>query len=314
MTCRLEDSAYDYRISADAFAASPLEGGFERLDVAGGHDVRRLIEGATRSPVSQSALRSFLKAEAPLEQVHRLSDPAVRDRVAGLVQRRSAVIWRRPRRLGSSSWEGATEDVAEEASPEPTLAQAAPAAPAAPASPGAVRCSDAWAAVDAETRAVLARGGDADPATRNRHISAAYAQLYRRESSLTWGGLAAIVSRQAGCAMQDAKEMAESWRPGFAGPDDAEVAYRALADTNELIFEDVYPPMRFYERHGMSEDRSGAPARGPAARACRADYQTEPYERLSRGTPEGIRSGADQVARYEQIDIVQAQIYRRPGR
>ncbi len=219
MTYRLEDFAYDYRITTGASASRAPSDGFERVGVAGGHEVRRVIEGASRSHGPRSALRSLLKSEAPLEQVHRLSDRDVRERAVGLVSRRSAVMWRKPRRTGSSAV-GAPRGAPELADSGPaadalTLAQAAPAAPAVP---GPLRCGDAWAAIDAEVEAVLAHGGDADPITRNRHISAAYAQLYRREPSLTWGGLAAIVSRQAGCAMDDAKEMADSWRPGPTTP------------------------------------------------------------------------------------------------
>ena len=308
MTCRLEDSAYDYLVRVGVLAATPpLESGFERLDVAGEPEVRRLIERCARSGGSQGALRSLLKAEAPSEPVHRLSDPAVRDRVAALVARSPSAVWRRSRQLGTAGVGGALPSALDPDAPDlgagaPTLAQA----PAA--TPGPVRCGDAWSAINAETQAVLARGGDADPLTRNRHISAAYARLYQREPSLTWGGLAAVVSRQAGCAMAEAKEVADS-RWGWAGGDDAAVAYRALADTNELIFEDVYPPMRFYEQHGMAGiDRCGdARPGGPVPRSLK-----DAMRQIDTGTPAGIRAGADRIARYEQIDIVQDQIYSDP--
>ncbi len=223
---------------------------------------------------------------------------------------------------GAHTVEAARVPLADNAPPaqDAGTAVAPEARPPLPLLPGAVPCGDAWAAVNLETLRILNEGGDADLVERNRHISATYASLYQRRPELRWSGLAAITSTNAGCAMREAREMADAWRPGFAGPDDAAVAYRGLADTNELVFAEIYPVMRFYDRFGMEGVRKCGAARPPEPLSARSDRVRPPphrgiprglaraLESVSRGGS-GVRRGANRIAVHEQVDMVQNQIY-----
>jgi hypothetical protein len=234
---------------------------------------------------------------------------------------------------------GAARVPAAAPAPEPPAAASPPSAAPPPMLPGAVTCGEAWAAVNGETQRILARGGDADPIERNRHITAAYAELYQRNPRLEWSGLAAIVSRQGGCAMEHARdtmgpvnydfyyrrqgrpyigEQPPVYGPRAAG---AMTAYNGLADTNEAIFGSIYPVMRFYDRHGMEGMRrcgSAQPAepltRTRDGRALPKGQGTEPalFEALSlidSDDPLRIQEGSARIARYEQGRIVQNLIY-----
>lgn len=162
-------------------------------------------------------------------------------------------------------------------------------------------CADRWRDVDAE--AAQAVKSD-DPLERNKKISTAYAGMNLRRPDLQWIGLAAVVSRQAGCAMQYADEKGNNWNPLVSTP--AKVAKQALAETNKLIFSDIYPAMRFYERFG-----------GTALDACKDERPSgEPVPtqllQATRAIDAGDTQGAsDQIAIYEQKTIVQTRIYNR---
>lgn len=225
--------------------------------------------------------------------------------------------------------------------PEPRAAASPPSA-APPMLPGAVPCGQAWESVNNETRRILAQGGDADPIERNRHITAAYAELYQRNPRLEWSGLAAIVSRHGGCAMEHARdtmgpvnydfyyrrqarpywgEQPPVYGPRAAG---AMTAYNGLADTNEAIFSSIYPVMRFYDRHGMegmrrcgSAQPAGSLTRTRDGRALPKGQGTEPalvsaLNLIDSGVPARVREGSAQIAGYEQRRIVQDLIYADP--
>jgi hypothetical protein len=115
-------------------------------------------------------------------------------------------------------------------------------------------CAKSWAAVDAEVKAVLDHGTDADPIERNKYISAAYARLYRANPNLRWAGLAAIVSVQGGCAMKEAKAARSSVFGGDSyafSAGDAKFLLETLGKANRAIFEDVYPSLLFYQKFGI---------------------------------------------------------------
>ncbi len=160
-------------------------------------------------------------------------------------------------------------------------------------------CEQAWKDVEDETRRIAA---SSNPNERNRKISAAYAAMSLRRPDMEWIGLAAIVSRQAGCAMDHADQAMKSPIPLVSGP--AGVAKDALGQTNRLIFTDIYPVMRFYEKHGADslerckDQRPGGqpvpPALIKAAKAIDAG---------------DLKTASDLIANYEQKDIVQSRIY-----
>lgn len=168
-------------------------------------------------------------------------------------------------------------------------------------------CAEAWASVDREVRVATA------PLTaevRNRNISAAYAEMNLRRPDMQWIGLAAVVSRQAGCAMEDAdRSMAN---PVSIGP--AMIAKSALAETNLLIFTDIYPVMRFYERFGIDALKRCRAARQPPGDVPKELMRAvEDQEAARKGDARKMKDAADEIARYEQIEIVQARIYNKPA-
>jgi hypothetical protein len=71
-----------------------------------------------------------------------------------------------------------------------------------------------------------------NPARCNRAISAAYASLYLGRGSLRWAGMASFVSNHVGCSIRSRfRGFCTRW---------------FLALGNRLVFEDVYPALRFY--------------------------------------------------------------------
>ena len=160
-------------------------------------------------------------------------------------------------------------------------------------------CAEKWRDVEAETAQAVQ---SADPLVRNRKISAAYASMNIRRPDMQWIGLASIVSRQAGCAMEYADDKAQSWNPLVSDP--ASVAKQALAETNKLIYQDMYPVMRFFEKHGAAELESCQSAR-PSGKAIDPQLMGA-AKAIARGD---VRTASDAIANYEQTDIVQTQIY-----
>jgi hypothetical protein len=178
-----------------------------------------------------------------------------------------------------------------------------------------ISCAAAWARVNDDVQRVLMKGGDADPLERNRHISKAYAEMYQRQPQLRWIGLASIVSRQAGCAMEKAKDKSGSWIPWVSDP--AGTAFNALADTNKTIFSDIYPAMRFYELYGMAGVERCGKANGNRipSEILKALWLLDKGRKLLADDPDNgrgkayLRYAADKIAEYEQAGIVEEQIY-----
>ncbi|HLL55529.1 MAG TPA: DUF2515 family protein [Myxococcaceae bacterium] len=165
-------------------------------------------------------------------------------------------------------------------------------------SPPPVDCKSAWDQIEKETNEILK---DPDPIKRNKQISKAYAQLYNEKPQLEWSGLASIVSRQAGCAMQNAKSRTSQW----IGGDDAKVAYDALAKGNKTIFEDIYPNMRFYAKYGMEGIRKCGNTEGHSV----PDELKAAFDLVEKGKN---RKAADAIAEYEQQTVIQDKVYSDP--
>jgi hypothetical protein len=190
-------------------------------------------------------------------------------------------------------------------------------------------CAGGWNAVNAERDRVLRSGGPNDNAIqRNGAISAAYAQYAQRNPANEWAGIASIVSRQARCAMEHARdtmgplnydyyyrqvpEMSRDM-PVFPPPAPtpgpvalgAMGAYDALAETNTVIFSDIYPVLRFDEVYGADAlDRCAARRPdGPVNRVVRQALRQSTSPNL------GLRAEAGvQLANYEQREIVQSRV------
>lgn len=161
-------------------------------------------------------------------------------------------------------------------------------------------CEDLWKAIDKEVQPI--RNID-NPIRRNSKISAAYANFYQRKPEYEWIGLAAIVSRQAGCAMNEAKAKVDS--DDWFGKDDAQAAFEGLGEANKLIFSNIYPVIRFAELNG-----------GKRLKECKESggrhippQLIDAVEQIEKGTPEGRKAGADLIAEVEQRTVVQDQVY-----
>ena len=163
-------------------------------------------------------------------------------------------------------------------------------------------CAAMWGEIDKEVKATTSSN---DPFERNRKISAAYAGMYERRPDYQWIGLASVVSRQAGCAMVEAKGASSSILPMKSGP--AATAFDALQKTNKSIYEDIYPGMRFAEKYGLAKLKQCNT--GPDGKPKVAPKVMDALEDIEKGTPESLRGAADKIANYEQRDIVQDRIY-----
>ncbi len=193
-------------------------------------------------------------------------------------------------------------------------------------------CGGGWGAVNVERDRVLAAGGPADDAIgRNGAISAVYARYYERNPSNQWAGLAAIVSRQAGCAMAHARETMEpvnhdyyyrqlpamrrdvpAFPPPAPTPDPvalgAMTAYDGLATTNRVIFADLYPVLRFEEEYGADALGRCGPGRPGSA----VDpVVTTAVRRLRDPDPRVRELGGGALADYEQRRVVQRRVVQR---
>ncbi len=163
-------------------------------------------------------------------------------------------------------------------------------------------CQQLWDQVNKETKDIV---DTSDPLQRNTKITSAYAKLNQENpEKMQWAGLAAIVSRQAGCAMQVA-DNANIVAKITGYPQDA---HDALVDGNKAIFSDIYPPLRFYQINGLEKLKQcpSTDAKGDK----RYSQQILPaLELIDTGDPEFVRLGSDKIAEYEQKDIIQDKVY-----
>ncbi|CBJ81772.1 hypothetical protein XBJ2_1380013 [Xenorhabdus bovienii str. Jollieti] len=72
-------------------------------------------------------------------------------------------------------------------------------------------CECVWRRYQKEAEDIVAPGGKliADPKERNKRINAAYAKLWLNDNRFQWAGLAAFASKQVGCGLLHASEMAK---------------------------------------------------------------------------------------------------------
>lgn len=163
-------------------------------------------------------------------------------------------------------------------------------------------CSALWDDANKQTHDI---SSISQPQDRNKKISAAYAQLYQQDHKLAWVGLASIVSRQAGCAMTLAKDASGSWIPMKSGP--AGTAYKALGETNQEIFADIYPVALFYEKNGLQKLKDCAVDEKGVRHA--SPKLVDGLTKIDKGDPASVREGSDEIANYEQRDVIQDKIY-----
>ncbi|WP_275371333.1 DUF2515 family protein [Xenorhabdus bovienii] len=72
-------------------------------------------------------------------------------------------------------------------------------------------CECVWRRYQKEAEDIVAPGGKliADPKERNKRINAAYASLWLNDNRFQWAGLASFASKQVGCGLLHASDMAE---------------------------------------------------------------------------------------------------------
>jgi hypothetical protein len=190
-----------------------------------------------------------------------------------------------------------------------------------------------WKRVNDETNAILGPP-NSDPEERNRRISAAYARMFEEKPSYRWIGLAAIVSRQAGCAMRDAgntireaesalardeQVLINGWAGEGAGGigldmairsrqlSSAQTAREALGVANREIFSDIYPMVRAVQLYGYDAVEK---CQRTADGTQRVPTKLLPALRgLESPDPAVQRAAADQLAAYEQRDVIQSRVY-----
>ncbi len=170
-----------------------------------------------------------------------------------------------------------------------------------PVGGGNLDCQKMWDEIMKETNDILSHGGDADPITRNRHISAAYAKMYQAHPELKWAGMGAFVSANAGCAMQHAEGMNNWYDPRQF---DARNVRDGLAAGNKAIFSDIYPLFAFYAKYGneafqacSNQQYKGAPKVAPEMK--------EAFNLFAKGGQENIDKATMLVAVQEQTVTLQ---------
>ena len=157
-------------------------------------------------------------------------------------------------------------------------------------------CTMVWQSIDDQVEELLKIE---DPIVRNQAFNAAYAQLYLEEPALQWSGVVAFASKQVGCGMRDAKALMNDGIPDLEMPD---VVYRTLAEGNKLIFKETYPVLKFYHEHGMEKLRQCIKDRQPFVE----EEFLRGFEAVAKGE---LETGARQMLKYEQIDILQDSVY-----
>lgn len=205
-------------------------------------------------------------------------------------------------------------------------------------------CKAGWDRVYQEVDKV---DGIEDVMERNKAISASYAELYIAAPELTWAGTAAFASKQVGCAMSDAQVVNMASDPlGFlagaalsrsgmseslsvigrlkraskllamstgAGATLAGVAYgsdvvlETLADGNLAVYDELYPPLRFYQQNKgvlnnkqileCMTEKPGAPVDQQILSGLQQVMQDDPV------------SGALTMLKHEQEDTLQKAVY-----
>jgi hypothetical protein len=190
-----------------------------------------------------------------------------------------------------------------------------------------------------------------DPIVRNRRINAAYAQLWLDDHRFQWAGLAAFASKQVGCGMLNAAEMIgksnrqrdayQQWGktssalerlspyasprmpvPDQASGEGARKVYEMLAMGNTALFLDIWPLHKFYKEFGLKRFERCLPERALLSGsvvwpiADRVPFGTVKDE-IRRGFSAidagNFTEGVAQLARHEQLNILQTAMYDDPN-
>ncbi len=208
-------------------------------------------------------------------------------------------------------------------------------------------CIDCWRFYQKQAEAIVSVD---DPVARNRRINAAYAQLWLDDRRFQWAGLAAFASKQVGCGLLNAAEMIQKsngqrdayqqWSKTssplerlspYASPrmpisdqasgGGARKVYEMLAKGNTALFLDVWPLHMFYKKFGLQRFERCLPERAllsgsvnwPIADSVRFGVSTPELQRGFNAIDAGnIASGVEQLARHEQLNILQPAMYNDP--
>ncbi|MCG7509246.1 DUF2515 family protein [Mesorhizobium retamae] len=163
-------------------------------------------------------------------------------------------------------------------------------------------CKQRIEAIERETNAITAIE---DPIERNKAITAAYDKLAREDPSNRWIKLASIVSVQGGCSMKLVRSLDPDVIAGLdpdpmngTGLDPWYNMYQALGDANKAIFRDIYPFAAFRARHGYEQMKKCYAAE---KKNLPPEIQ-KAFQEIDNGN---LRAGADNIAMFEQMKIVQ---------
>ena len=190
-------------------------------------------------------------------------------------------------------------------------------------------CAALWKKYDDEAKAIIAPAGG-DHQLRNKIISGAYSKLYLSDPCFVWAGLAGYASKQVGCALATAKTLSKvgygiggvGVGTGIAAPPGVAVAaatratagymFNMLGEGNRDLFLDVYPQHRFFQEQGFAKMALCAGERRPKGKEMSAEAllgfkALDDYKRT--GDKKYLRVSLDQIARHEQINILQPKIY-----
>jgi hypothetical protein len=209
-------------------------------------------------------------------------------------------------------------------------------------------CINCWRFFQKKAEAIVSVD---DPLARNRRINAAYAQLWLDDHRFQWAGLAAFASKQFGCGLLNAAEMIgksnrqrdayQQWdkssvslerlspyaSPRMPVPDQvfgegARKVYEMLAKGNTALFLDIWPLHMFYKEFGLSRFKECFPER----KMLRGSVVWPIGDKVLFGEerPEILRGfgaidvgnlteGVAQLARHEQLNILQPAMYDDPG-
>jgi len=209
-------------------------------------------------------------------------------------------------------------------------------------------CINCWRVYQKRAEAIVAVD---DPIVRNRRINAAYAQLWLDDHRFQWAGLAAFASKQVGCGLLNAAEMIgksnrqrdayQQWErtssplerlspfasprmpvPDQASGEGAQKVYEMLAKGNAALFLDIWPLHMFYKEFGLQRFERCLVERAQLSRsvvwpiADRVPFGTVKDE-IRRGFSAidagDLTEGVAQLARHEQLNILQPAMYDDPG-
>lgn len=175
-----------------------------------------------------------------------------------------------------------------------------------PAPPKQKSCAELWNDYEGEAQKILDAAGD-DVMKRNKIINGAYADLALEHPEFTWAGEAAYASKQVGCGMEHAAQLADKWYvPSFV----PNFAKNMLAKTNRDIFMDAYPAHKFYADHGAKRLRECGSERKefPLTEATKKAFDDlDKYKETK--DPALLKSHSRNMLDHEQRELAQSTAY-----